>query len=610
MAAVHLFLPENNNVNPTQVTYQQQGWSLDDLFPALDSPEVEASLHELKNSVSQFEALRERLQPDLDEKAFVAILDQYEQFDRQISRLQGFAQLSFAANTQDQQAQAFQAKMRQLTAESNNRTLFFSLWWKDLDDANAARLLAVSGDYQYWLDAMRRQKPFTLSESEEKIINLKDVNGVRALTTLYDAITNRYTFKLTVDGVERELTRGELQSYYRDPDPDMRAACYQALHQVYANDAPVLGQIYQAVARNWRSEHLDLRGFTSPMAVRNLINDVPDDVVNTLLAVCQANAPLFHRYFQLKAEWLGVEKLRRYDIYAPIAHTSKRYSFAEAADLVLRSFTEFDPEIARMAERVFMESHIDSEVRKGKRSGAFCATIEPALTPWVQQSYQGRPEDVATLAHELGHAIHSMLAEHHTALTQQSSLPLAETASTFAEMLLIDRLLAEDPSPDVQRDLLFTQLDDAYATIMRQAYLALFEREAHEQIAQGAPVDALSDLYLRLLTEQFGSSLDLSDDFRVEWVEIPHIYSVPFYVYAYAFGQLLVLSLYQQYLQEGEAFKPRYKEILAAGGSASPAFILERAGIDMHSADFWQGGFDVVAAILDRLAQIPRPPAA
>lgn len=597
-------------MNPTQVAYQQQRWSLDDLFPALDSPEIESALNDLNDQLSRFEALRQKLQPDLEEKEFVAILTQYEHLDRQSSRLLGFASLSFAADTQDQQAQAFQARMRQWMAESENRTLFFSLWWKDLDEANAARLMAISGDYAYWLDALRRQKPFTLSESEEKIINLKDVNGVRALTTLYDAITNRYTFKLTLDGIEKELTRGELQSYYRDPNPDTRAACYQALHQVYAADAPILGQIYQSVARNWRSEHLNLRGFASPISVRNLINDVPDDVVNTLLAVCQANAPLFHRYFQLKAKWLGVEKLRRYDIYAPIARTSKRYSFAEAADLVLRSFAEFDPEIAYMAQRVFAENHIDSEVRRGKRSGAFCATIEPALTPWVQQSYQGRPDDVATLAHELGHAIHSMLAAHHTALTQQSSLPLAETASTFGEMLLIDRLLAEDPSPDVQRDLLFTQLDDAYATIMRQAYLALFEREAHEQIAQGASADALSDLYLRLLAEQFGSSLDLSDDFRVEWVEIPHIYSVPFYVYAYAFGQLLVLSLYQQYLHEGEAFKPRYKAILAAGGSASPAFILERAGIDMHSAAFWQGGFDVVASSLDRLAQIPVTPAA
>ncbi|MCA9938295.1 MAG: M3 family oligoendopeptidase [Anaerolineales bacterium] len=591
----------------TAKPFQQQPWSLTDLFPALDSAEVTAALATLQETAARFEQMRSRLRPDIDTAAFLDMVRQYEDVDRQASRLQGFARLSFTADTQNQRAQSFQAEMRQHIAEIINRTLFFSLWWKEIDDANAARLMDASGDYAYWLDALRRQKPYTLSESEEKIINLKNVNGVRALTTLYEAITNRYTFKLTVDGQEKELTRGELQAYYRDPDPDVRAACYRSLHHVYTQDAPILGQIYQSVVRDWRSEHLNLRGFAAPISVRNLMNDVPDAVVDTLLQVCQANAPLFHRYFRLKAQWLGVEKLRRYDIYAPFARTTKRYDFGDAADLVLRSFREFDPHIADLARRVFVENHLDSEVRKGKRSGAFCATIEPALTPWVSLSYQGRPDDVATLAHELGHAIHSLLADHHSVLTQQSSLPLAETASTFAEMLVIDRLLAEDPNPEVERDLLFTQLDDAYATIMRQAYLALFEREAHGRIAAGASVDALSDLYLDLLREQFGDALDLSDDFRVEWVEIPHIYAVPFYVYAYAFGQLLVLSLYQQYLQEGEAFKPRYKAILAAGGSAAPVVVLENAGIDVHSADFWQGGFDVVAHTLDRLAQIPLP---
>jgi oligoendopeptidase F len=254
-----------------------------------------------------------------------------------------------------------------------------------------------------------------------------------------------------------------------------------------------------------------------------------------------------------------------------------------------------------LAELVFAEQHIDSEVRKGKRGGAFCATVSPDHTPWVLQSYHGRPGDVATMAHELGHAVHSMLAEHHSILTQQSSLPLAETASTFGEMIVIDRLLAEDPDPETQRDLLFRQMDDNYATILRQAFFAIFERDAHELVKRGATIDELSDLYGQNLAEQFGHSLELSAEFNLEWLAIPHIYQVPFYVYAYAFGQLLVLSLYQQYLAEGDAFKPRYFEILAAGGSDAPARILERAGVDIRSADFWQGGFDVLRNSLERL---------
>jgi oligoendopeptidase F len=263
--------------------------------------------------------------------------------------------------------------------------------------------------------------------------------------------------------------------------------------------------------------------------------------------------------------------------------------------------------VAQLAQKVLDERHYDSEVRKGKRSGAFCATVTPNLTPWVLQSYQGKPENIATMAHELGHAVHSLLADHHTALTQHSSLPLAETASTFGEMLLIDKLLSMDTDEEVQRDLLFRQMDDAYATIMRQAYFALFERQAHEQIAQGVKVDELSELYLENLKDQFGDSLELSEDFRVEWVAIPHFYFAPFYVYAYSFGQLLVLSLYQRFLEQGDAFKSGYLELLAAGGSKSPEQILTQAGFDVRSESFWQGGFDVLKASLERLEALEIP---
>jgi oligoendopeptidase F len=338
-----------------------------------------------------------------------------------------------------------------------------------------------------------------------------------------------------------------------------------------------------------------------------LVNDIPDAVVDTLLEVARRNASIFQRYFRLKARWLGVEKLRRYDIYAPLAKSDRRYSFDQAAHTVLDSFDAFTPLAARLAQRVFDEKHLDSEVRKGKRDGAFCATVTPDLTPYVLVNYQGRADDVATLAHELGHAIHAMLAEHHSLFTQHSSLPLAETASTFAEMLLVDRLLADETDEAVRRDLLFRQLDDAYATIMRQSYFALFERQAHEMIHQGATTDELSAAYMENLREQFGDSLVIGEEFRWEWVSIPHIYNVPFYVYAYAFGQLLVLSLYQQYKQEGEAFKPRYLEILAAGGSASPESILNQAGIDMRDPAFWQGGFDVLDRLVAQLEALPVP---
>ncbi|MGB2894885.1 MAG: M3 family oligoendopeptidase, partial [Anaerolineales bacterium] len=550
------------------VKYEQKGWSLAELFPGLGTTEIEQALEKLDAAIVAFEKHRELLAVDIAEEKFVDILQDYEEITRQMSRVGAFASLSFSEDTQDQKVQAFMAQMQQLGAQIENRIMFFNLWWKNLDDKAAARLLEVSGDYRYWLEALRLQKPFTLSEPEEKVINLKDVNGTRALVTLNSIITNRYCFKIEVDGEEKEVSREELQVYYRDPDPALREAAYKELYRVYEADGPILGQIYQAIVRDWHSEGVDLRGYSAPIAIRNLANDIPDDVVDTLLEVCRKNAPLFHRFFKLKARWLGVDRLRRYDIYAPVAKSEKKFPYSDAVAMVLESFQKFDPHMVELVQRVFDQDHFDSEVRKGKRSGAFCSTVTPNLTPWVLQSYNGTARNVSTMAHELGHAVHSMLAADHTALTQHSSLPLAETASTFAEMLLVDHMLEIEEDPDVRRDILFEQMDDAYATIMRQAYFALFERQAHEWVHEGAAVDDLSEIYLDNLKDQFGDSLDLSEDFRFEWLAIPHFYFSPFYVYAYTFGQLLVLSLYKQYKEEGESFIPRYLDILTAGGSA------------------------------------------
>ena len=588
----------------TATKYKQEKWSLDDLYAGFDDPEVQKAKDQVEELVKAFEEIRSQLSPELSEADFLKILKDYEGLVLLVSKVAWFGFLRFTEDTQDQVAQTFQAQMQQLSAEVDNRTLFFKLWWKELEDEPAERLMEASGDYRYWLEALRLQKPYTLSVPEEKVINLKDVNGPQAMTTLYDSITNRYTYKIEVDGEVKEITRGELQVYYRDPNPDLRKAAYQELHRVYEQDKPVLGQIYQYRVRDWRSEQINLRNYASPISVRNVSNDIPDEVVDLLLGVCKQNVSIFHRFFDLKARWIGMDRLRRYDIYVPVVKTTKTYEFTDAIELVLGSLREFDLKVADLALRVFDEHHLDSEVRQGKRDGAFYATVSPEFTPWLLQSYQGRPDDVATMAHEIGHALHSMLAEHHTALTQDASLPLAETASTFSEMLLIDRMMAEDPDPEVQRDLLFRQMDDAYATIMRQSYFALFERSAHGAIHDGASVDDLSQVYFENIKDQFGDAIDLSDDFSVEWVEIPHFYHYPFYVYAYAFGQLLVLSLYQQYLQEGESFKPRYVEILTAGGSDSPVRILDRAGIDIRSADFWQGGFDVLTKALERLEAI------
>lgn len=588
----------------TMESYQTTRWDLGDLFPGHDTSEMEQGMAELEAAVADFEGLREKLSADMDLEDFIEILHTQEKNSRLANRIGQFAGLWLTEDTQNQDALTFQAKIQQFMAGLQNRTMFFSLWWKSLTNEEAKPFQARSGEFEYYLQQMRNFKPYTLTEPEEKIINIKDVTGASALQTLYSSITNRYTFKLEIDGEEKEITQGELLGNVFSPDADLRERAYRELFRVYSTDSTIIGQIYQSLVRDWRNENVDLRGYKTPIAARNLVNDVPDEVVQTLMDVSEKNASLFQRFFALKAKLLGQEKLRRFDIYAPVAGSDKKYDFDYAAKLTLQSFRDFEPRVADLAERVFSEDHIDSEVRKGKQSGAFCSSGDPDVTPYVLMNYEGKARDISTLAHELGHAIHAMLAEKHNVFNFHSSLPLAETASTFAEMLLIDRFLEEEKDEDVRRDVLFGQVSDSYATIGRQIFFAMFERDAHEAISNGASTDEVAEIYFNNLKTQFGDSLELDEVFKWEWLYVSHFYQVPFYVYAYSFGQLLVLALYKQYKQEGDAFKPRYVELLTAGGSMAPEEILSKAGVDMRSADFWQGGFDVLEEMIVELEEL------
>ena len=595
--------------------YQMSGWDLTELVPpdpeangsgtvAPSSAAVEELLAQVEQSVAAFESVREELSAQMQPAKLIGAMQQYEEISTQVYRLFAYGSLWFSSDTQSPDALTYTNRMNQLYAEIENRMLFFSLWWKGLDDEEAEALLPDAytyGDFRHFLQEMRLSKPYMLEESSERIINLKNTNGASALVTIYSMLTNRLEFELEVDGELKRLTREEVMAHAYSADPDMRAAAYQSLYKVYEEEAPILAQIYINLVRDWYNENVTLRSYDSPIAVRNLNNDIPYDAVQALLEVARRNAPLFQRYFSLKAKWLGMEKLRRYDIYAPLMESSRDVPYDDAVELVLDTFTRFDLDFARKAQRVFDDHHVDSEVRKGKRSGAFCATVMPSLTPYVLLNYTNKVRDVATIAHELGHAVHSMMAEDHSILTQHSSLPLAETASVFAEMVMNEQLLAEEKDPLVRREILAASVDDIYATVMRQAFFVIFEEAAHQAIQENASPQELDRLYFENLQEQFGGSVELSDEFQYEWVSIPHIYHTPFYCYAYSFGQLLVLSLYRRYQQEGDAFKPGYLKMLARGGSARPQEILEEAGIDMTDPDFWQAGFDVIREMIDEL---------
>ncbi|MFB5623046.1 MAG: M3 family metallopeptidase, partial [Nitrosarchaeum sp.] len=333
----------------------------------------------------------------------------------------------------------------------------------------------------------------------------------------------------------------------------------------------------------------------SPISMRNIGNDVDDKSIESLLTVCRKNSPIFQKFFVQKAKMLKMKKLRRYDLYAPAAANikEKNYQYDKSVKLVFESLGRFSPKLEEFAKKVFNENHVDSSVRAGKRDGAFCSTLTPKITPYVLVNFTGKTRDVFTLAHELGHAVHSQTAQNRSILVQDAPLPLAETASTFSELLLYDNL--SDKITDSEKKIMLSEkIDDLYATIMRQAFFTIFEVAAHEQIGKGTTVDEISKTYIQNLKEQFGNSVTISDDFAIEWSCIPHFYHTPFYCYAYSFGNLLALSLFQRYKKEGKSFVPSYIEILAAGGSKKPEKLLAEYGFDITSQKFWQEGFDYV----------------
>jgi oligoendopeptidase F len=575
-------------------------WDLTDLVKD-PVQQLEAHLSAIDAQVTQIEAARETLRPTIPDQDFTSIVRLNEAVAQSASRLGAYAYLWFSENTKDSKARSFKAHVEERLTALQNRLLFFELWWQSIDDENAARLLDGSGDVRYHLETIRRYKPHTLSEPEEKIVNIKNVTGRSAVNTLYDVVTNGLTFTMKVGGKKKVLTREGLMTYVRSPKSAVRQAAYQELYRVFSAQRDVLGEMYKTLVNDWKSENLGLRHFSCPIAARNLGNHVPDGAVEVLLSVCAENANLFQQYFKLKARICGIKSMNRYHLYAPHRSEVKKYRYSDAVNMVVTAYRGFSPRLADLAQQVFTDRHIDAPTRPGKLGGAYCYSAVPGLTPYVLLNYTGDARDIATMAHELGHAVHGMLAAHHSVFTFHSTLPLAETASVFGERILSDALMQQETNKKIRQGLLLSQLDDIYATVLRQAYFVRFERTAHHMIAEGATGDQLAQTYLSDLRQQFGKAVKVPEEFQWEWLTIPHIFASPFYCYAYSFGNLLVLALYRTYQQQGPSFVPKYLDLLATGGSMSPERILASMDVDMTTKAFWQSGFTTISEMIGQL---------
>ena len=585
-------------------------WNLSDLYQGIDDPAIGADLERLAARAKGFSQHRGALAGGtLTGSGLAAALTELEAIYEGIGLASAFAGLAFAGDTSDPARGALEVKVRETATAIRADVLFFELEWASLEDDAAAAHMAHAelARYRHFLETERAFKPYRRAEGEEQILDLKANTGSQAFARLFDETLARMRFTVELPAGPGEMSEEEVLSLLYDADRDTRKAGADALSRGLTDNGHLLTYVFNTlVADHATDDHI--RAFPGPMAARNLANEITQDSVDALLATADGGADLVQDYYRIKKQLLGLDTLYDYDRYAPVGEAG-HIPFAEAKEIVLDSFGAFSPKMADIARLFFDNGWIDAEVREGKRGGAFAHPVVPSKHPYILLNYMDRPRDVMTLAHELGHGIHQWLARDCGYFGGNTPLTTAETASVFGEMLVFSALKDRETDPEKSLALLCGKLEDTFATVFRQTVMTRFEQKLHAaRRGEGelAP-DRIDTLWMEANRPMFGDALTLRDDYASWWRYIPHFVHTPFYCYAYAYGELLVLSLYARYLEQGEAFVPRYLALLAAGGTDRPEKLLAPLGVDITAPDFWGGGVEIIRGWVRQAQEIVDP---
>jgi oligoendopeptidase F len=583
-------------------------WNLNDLFASHDDPRIEQTLHETARRAELFANRFRSVTAQLESTKPAEILHalrELESIYEALSRVGSYAGLLYAADTTNPEYQDLEQRIEQRSTDIKNQLLFFELDWLKSDDAIAQRLIASPelDRYRHYLTSLRRYRPHTLSEPEEKVINEKDNTGRNAFGRLFSEITSSLTFPLERDGVAQELNLSQMLSLLHDPDRMLRRRAMDTVYQTLAQHGPVLTFIYDTLIQ----DHLTMdrmRHYPDPMRQRHLANEIDNEAVKTMMDTTEQNYGLAQAYFSLKAKLLQLPRLALYDQYAPVGKETKPVAYSEARSVILEAFGSFDPRFRRLASEFFEKNWIDAEIRKGKRGGAFCASPAPQLHPYILCNYDDHLRDVMTVAHELGHALHGCLSRKQNYFNYDTPLTTAETASVFGEMLVFDYLLERQTDAQARIALLAGKIEDIFATVFRQNVLTRFEELAFSaRKEKRLTPEALGKLWLEANSRYYGAAVEMPEGYRWGWSYIPHFIHSRFYCYSYVFGQLLVLALYRMYRDEGQSFVPKYLGLLEAGGSDTPEALLNPLGVDIHDPVFWQKGFEELQTLVAKLQQ-------
>jgi len=577
-------------------------WNLNDLYPGLDSPELKWDLENAGNQCVAFETdFKGRLTVLAAGGTLVEAVKRYEILEELLGRLISYASLVYAGNSTDPVRAKFYGDVQERITAASLHLLFFTLELNRIDDAvlDVAMRDPALGHYRPWIEDVRKDKPYQLEDRVEELFHEKSVTGYSAWNRQYDETVAELRFRIGGKSLSIELALNMLQ----DADGKKRKAAAQALAKTFKENLRPFTLITNTLAKD--KEISDRwRGFKDVADARHLSNQVEPEVVEALVAAVRAAYPrLSHRYYALKVKWFGKKSLPYWDRNAPLPKVAQRtIPWSDARSTVLTAYGAFSPKMAEVADRFFERHWIDAAVREGKQPGAFAHPTVPSVHPYVLLNYQGKPRDVMTLAHELGHGVHQVLAAPNGALMAPTPLTLAETASVFGEMLTFKKLLAQTTDKRQRKAMLAAKVEDMINTVVRQIAFYSFERKVHLERRNGELTsDKICELWMSVQAESLGPAIELKGGYETFWSYIPHFIHSPFYVYAYAFGDCLVNSLYAVYEKSASGFAERYLAMLAAGGTKHHTELLAPFGLNARDPKFWDGGLSVIAGLIDEL---------
>ncbi|MGQ9455407.1 MAG: M3 family oligoendopeptidase [Armatimonadota bacterium] len=588
----------------------QLRWDLSDLYKGVDDPAIDRTLDECLMRAREFAGrYRGKInRSEITAQFLKTAIAEFEALAQDMAKPMAYASLVFSADTSKPEHGSLLQKVQERESEITLELLFFELELMALPPEVIDPILEYPAleRYRHFVRAARLFRDHRLSEPEERILEQKANTSSRAFQRLFEESISTIRFRVKIEGEEKLLTEPEVITLLRDPNRETRKAAASALTRGLQENSRLLTFIFNTLIYD-KAINDSLRRYEFPEQSRHIANELDADTVETVIRTCEEGFDVTARYYSLKREILGYDKLFHYDRYAPIFESKKRYPFEEGKAIILNSFDRFSAQVRQIAEEFFEKRWIDAAVRPGKRGGAFCSYVTADLHPYVFLSYLEQSDDVMTLAHELGHGVHAYLAREQGFLNLSSALPVAELASTFGQMLVFEALAVQADLED-SLALYAEKVEEVFATVQRQAAMYRFEQELHRARRERGELEAgeINELWQRNMQAMFGDSLELGDEHSCWWMYVSHFVESPFYVYAYSFGELLVMALYSMYKDQGADFVPKYLDLLKAGGSCSPQDLLSRVGIDIKDPGFWRGGIRVIESMVDEFERLYR----